>query len=269
VNPLSNELAVMRQSLLFGGLESISHNHNRKNFNLKLFEIGKIYHYNKNAASSKSLAVYSEKEQLALFVTGSANPENWNTGKENPVSFYYLKAYINNIFQRSGIDIPSFSMKEISNDIFAEGLEYITGKAAIASFGSITKTLLKKFDIKQDVFYAVLDWAKIVELSGKNNIIFKDIPKFPEVRRDLALLLDKKIKFSEIEELAYKTEPKFLKRVNLFDIYSGKGIEENKKSYAVSFALIDEEKTLTDQEIERIMNKFIKAYKEKLDVTIR
>jgi len=269
VNPLSNELAVMRQSLLFGGLESISHNHNRKNFNLKLYETGKIYHYNKNAASSENLAVYSEKEQLALFVTGSANPENWNTGKENPVSFYYLKAYINNIFQRAGIDISSFSIKEISNDIFTEGLEYISDKAIIASFGSVTKTLLKKFDIKQDVFYAVLDWAKIVELSGKNNIIFKDIPKFPEVRRDLAFLLDKKIKFSEIEELAYKTEPKFLKHVNLFDVYSGKGIEENKKSYAVSFALIDEEKTLTDQEIERIMNKFIKVYKEKLDVTIR
>ena len=269
LNPLSNELAVMRQSLLFGGLESISHNHNRKNFNLKLFETGRIYQYKKNSASAEGLAVYSEREQLTLLVTGSITPESWHTGKEESASFYFLKAYINNIFNRAGIDAASFAMNEISNDIFAEGLEYISDKSTIATFGSITKTLLKKFDIKQDVFYAVLDWAKIVELSGKNNITFKDIPKFPEVRRDLALLLDKKIKFSEIEELAYKTEPKFLKRVNLFDVYSGKGIDENKKSYAVSFALIDEEKTLTDQEIERIMNKLIKAYKEKLDVNIR
>ncbi len=269
LNPLSSDLAVMRQSLLFGGLESIAYNHNRKNFNLKFYEFGKVYQYNKNSEIKSALPGYHEKEQLAIFVNGSVNPENWNTGKENPVSFFFLKAYVNNVFNRAGIKMESFKIKEFNNDIFSEGLEYISKNKSIAQFGSVSNALLKKAGIKQTVFYAVIEWEDLVKLSGKNKVLFKDVPKFPEVRRDLALLVDKKIKFSEIEELAYKTEPGLLKQVNLFDVYEGEKIADDKKSYAVSFTILDEEKTMADAEIERIMNKLIKVYTEKLQAIIR
>jgi phenylalanyl-tRNA synthetase beta chain len=269
LNPLSNELAVMRQTLLFGGLESVLYNHNRKNFNLKFYEFGKVYFDNKKSDSNNSLSSFHEKGQLALFVSGSITPENWQQGKEKPVDFYFLKAYVNNILSRAGINVKSLSVKEISNEIFSEGLEYYSNNKPLASFGRTAKTVLKKFDIKQDVFYAVVEWEKLIELSAKNIILFKDVPKFPEVRRDLALLIDKKIKFSEIEELAFRTETKLLKQVNLFDVYAGEKLGADKKSYAVSFTLFDEEKTLTDAEIERIMSKLIKVYTEKLQAVIR
>ena len=269
LNPLSNELAVMRQTLVFGGLESIAYNINRKKTDLKLYEFGKVYHYNKNVELNNSLNSYHEREQLALFICGNAVSENWYTGKGNGVSFYFLKAFINNIFKRTGINFTTIKLKEISDDIFSEGMEVYVNNVSVASFGRITKMLLKTFDIKQDVFYAVLEWEKLVELSGKNNINISDIPKFPEVRRDLALLLDMKIKFSEVEELAYKTEPVLLKNVNLFDVYAGDKIADDKKSYAISYSLLDEGKTLTDAEIELTMNKLIKIYKEKLNAEIR
>jgi len=269
LNPLSNELAVMRQSLLFGGLESVAYNINRKNSDLKLYEFGKIYRYNKNTESQNTLSNYYEEEQLALFACGNIVSENWFTGKGNPVSFYFLKAYVNDIFKRIGINLSTITFKEISNDIFREGLEIYINKTTVATFGTLTKSLLKIFDIKLDVFYAVLEWEKLVKLAGKNIVTFSDIPKFPEVKRDLALLLDKKIKFSEVEELAYKTVPALLKNVNLFDVYAGEKIGEDKKSYAVSYTLLDESKTLTDAEIEQIMNKLINAYKQKLSAVIR
>ncbi|MFA4851418.1 MAG: phenylalanine--tRNA ligase subunit beta [Bacteroidales bacterium] len=269
LNPLSNELAVMRKTLLFGGLESILYNHNRKNFNLKFYEFGKAYKYIKKTGSIGALENFEEKEQLALFISGAVSSESWYTGKESPANFYFLKAYINNIFKRTGIDVKLFSLKEINNEIFSEGLEYNLNGLPIATFGKLAKSILKNFDIKQDVFYASLEWEKLIALTAGNSVLFKDIPKFPEVRRDLALLIDKKIKFSEIEELAYITEPKLLKQVNLFDVYSGEKFSENKKSYAVSFILQDDEKTLTDAEIERIMNKLIRAYTEKLEAVIR
>jgi len=269
LNPISNELGVMRQTLLFGGLESVLHNHNRKNFDLKFYETGKVYQFNKNNGSSVNLDNYNEKQQLALFITGSVTPESWYIGKENPINFYYLKAYVNNIFLRAGIDLTSFSIKEINNDFFNEGLEYFSNNISIASFGRISKSILKKFDIKQDVYYAIVELEKLMDLSDKNIVLFKEIPRFPEVRRDLALLLDKKIKFSEIEKLAYKAESKFLKQINLFDIYSGEKIGEDKKSYAICFILSDNEKTLTDAEIDSIMNKLIQVFKDKLQATIR
>ena len=269
LNPLCNELAVMRKTLLFGGLESILYNHNRKNFNLKFYEFGKVYQYVKKTGSIGVLENFEEKEQLALFFSGTVSSESWYTGKESPANFYFLKAYINNIFKRAGIDVKLFSLKEISNDIYAEGLEYTLNSLPIATFGKVSGSVLKKFDIKQDVFYASLEWEKLIALTAGNSVLFKDIPKFPEVRRDLALLIDKKIRFSEIEELAYITEPKLLKQVNLFDVYSGEKIDKNKKSYAVSFMLQDDAKTLTDTEIERIMNKLIRAYTEKLEAVIR
>jgi phenylalanyl-tRNA synthetase beta chain len=269
LNPLSNELAVMRQTLLFGGLESVAYNINRKNPDLKLYEFGKIYRFNKNAESQNSLSNYYEEEQLALFTCGNIVSENWYNGKGNPVSFYFLKAFVNDIFKRIGINLSTSTFKEISNDIFSEGLEISINKSTVATFGRLAKSLLKTFDIKPDVFYAVLEWEKLIKLSGKNIVTFSDIPKFPEVRRDLALLLDKKIKFSDVEELAYKTVPTLLKNVNLFDVYAGEKIGEDKKSYAVSYTLLDESKTLTDAEIELIMNKLINAYKEKLSAVIR
>ncbi len=268
LNPLSNELAIMRPSMLFGGMESLLHNLNRKIYNLKFYESGKIYKM-KDASASDVVKKYEEKEQLSIFLTGNVTAENWHEGKGKPVSFYYLKAYIHSIFTKAGIDVASFKITEISNNLFVEGMEYSSKKASIVLFGKLSKTVLKKFDIKQDVYYAEIDWDKLIELSGKNNVTFKDIQKFPEVRRDIALLLDKKIKFSEIHDLSLKTEPKFLKEVNLFDIYEGKGIDEDKKSYAISFTLTDAEKTLTDAEIEGIMNKLINTFKEQLQASIR
>jgi phenylalanyl-tRNA synthetase beta chain len=269
LNPLSNELSVMRRTMLFGGLESILYNHNRKNFNLKFYEFGKVYKYIKKAVSIGMLENFEEKEQLALFISGAISSESWHTGKESPANFYFLKSYINNIFKRAGIDIKLFSLKEINNDIFSEGLSCNLNGFSIATLGKLTKSILKKIDIKQDIFYAEIEWENVITLTTEYSVLFKDIPKFPEVRRDLALLIDKKIRFSEIEELAYITEPKLLKQVNLFDVYSGEKISENKKSYAVSFKLQDDEKTLTDTEIEHIMNKLINAYTKKLEAVIR
>lgn len=268
MNALSNELGVMRQSLLFGGLESILYNHNRKNFDLKFYEFGKIYKYIPEV-KEPGLKNFEEKEQLTIFLTGNFEKENWNTGKGKAVDFYYLKAFVNSIFKYFGIILSELSVKEISGELIKEGLEYTFNKTVISTFGKLTKNILEKFDIRQDVYYAEIEWEHLVTLSEQNVVELSDIPKFPEVRRDLALVIDNSVKFSQIEELAYKTAPKTLKKVNLFDIYRDDNIGRDKKSYAVSFIIQDEEKTLTDAEIDSIMNKLIGVFSEKLNAKLR
>jgi phenylalanyl-tRNA synthetase beta chain len=269
LNPLSNELAVMRQSLLFGGLETIGYNLNRKNNNLKLYEFGKTYRQVAGNIQEGSLPGYNEKYSLSLFLSGSVAPESWQTGKGHPMNFYLLKAYVNNILKRVGVDFTKLKAEQLSNDMFAEALSYSAENRIVAVFGRISNNLLKQFDIKQDVFFADIDWDMVVRKSTENKVEYSEISKFPQVRRDLALLIDKKVHYSEIEKIILNIDKQRVTEVNLFDIYQGDKIDPGKKSYAVSIMLQDKEKTLTDEEIDAIMKKIISSLSEKLNAVLR
>jgi phenylalanyl-tRNA synthetase beta chain len=269
LNPLSRDLNVMRQSLLYGGLETLIHNMNRKNFDLKLFEFGNTYWKKQNVEKDKGvLGKYEEPTLLSIWVTGRKEKESWKTSDE-PVDFYFLKAISGNLLGKLGIKWTQLDEKKNSKSFFAEGMEYWYQDQTVIRLGRISKKVLNTFDIKQDVYYAEFDWEMILMLSTETKVGYFELPKFPEVRRDLALLLDKNIPYAEIEKLAFQVENKLLKSVNLFDVYEGKNIEPGKKSYAVSFILQDEEKTLTDQVIDGIMNKMMKTFEEKLNAKIR
>jgi phenylalanyl-tRNA synthetase beta chain len=267
-NPLSNDLNAMRQTLLFGGLETIAFNRNRQRADLKLFEIGNCYGLLNKEQTENVLDNYSEESHLGLFLTGNLQRESWSV-KSQPTNFFHLKGYVENILSRMGIDINKLKVEEIENDIFAQGLIYKLKKQTLVTFGIVHENLLEQFDIDTDVFYADMKYGKLLQLAEKHTITYKEIPKFPEVRRDLALLLDDDIKFDHIRELAYQSERKFLKNVSVFDVYRGEKLGANKKSYGVSFILQDEQKTLTDKQIDKIMNKFINTFKEKLGAEIR
>jgi phenylalanyl-tRNA synthetase beta chain len=244
LNPLSNDLSAMRQSMLFSGLEAVSFNINRKRSDLKFFEFGKTYH--------KLPSGYDEIKHLTLLVTGNKTEENWKV-KAEKTDFFLFKGYIMSILSRIGLDTKVTSMP-FENDVFQEGMALAIGKEVIVEFGTIRKPILKHFDIKQEVLYADFAWTKVQKYIS-NKIKFTDIPKFPAVRRDLALLLDQNTTFEQIFKVAKQTEKGLLKDVNLFDVYEGKNLPEGKKSYAVSFILQDDNKTLTDKDIEKIMNK--------------
>ncbi len=267
LNPLSNDLNILRQTLLFGGLESIAYNRNRKNKNLKFYEFGNCY-FKKDIKNDNPLTKYNQEYKLSLFVTGQDEEENWNS-KNEPTTFFHLKTHIENILNRLGIDINKINSKSVASDIFSEGISYTLNNIKIVDFGIIKNQILKTFDINSEVFYAEFNWNQVIKLSAKNNIQYTEISKYPEVKRDLALLLDKNIKFSEIRELAFKTEKKLLKKVSLFDIYEGKNIDTDKKSYAISFVLQDENKTLKDKQIDKIMNKFISLFEKEFNAQIR
>ena len=243
LNPLSNDLSAMRQSLLFSGLEAVSFNINRRNTDLKLFEFGKTYH--------KLPSGFDEPKHLSLFTTGNRLDESW-TNAQKPSDFFLFKGYINSVLTRLGIN--DFTTKPISNDVFAEGIAFANGNNVLVEFGTVKKSILKHFDIKQEVFYADFDWNAVLK-SISNKIKFVEIPKYPEVRRDLALLLDESVAFEEIYNIARQTEKSLLKEITLFDVYVGKNLPEGKKSYAVSFTIQDDSKTLTDTQIEKIMSK--------------
>ncbi len=269
LNSLSRDLNVMRQSLLFGGLEVISYNFNRKNSDQKLYEFGKVYFKNSEPEGDKSvIEKYNEINNLALFVTGKKENESWYIpGKE--IDFTFIKAMSQNLLRRIGIPFYKFDYVRSNKEYFDYGLDVFYNKKQVFEAGKISSSLLKKFDIKQDVFCAMFDWDYVFELNKKVKIQYTPISKFPEVRRDLALLLDKSIPFAEVEKLAYDTERKLLKEVNLFDVYEGKNIDAGKKSYAVSFILQDSEKTLTDKVIDKVMKKLIRTYEQKLNANIR
>ncbi len=243
LNPLSNDLSAMRQSLLFSALEAVSFNINRKRSDLKLFEFGKTYH--------KLPSGYDENKHLTLTVTGNRFQESW-TQAQKPSDFFMFKGYVNLIFSRLGIN--KIQTQPVTNDIFAEGLAYTLGNETLAEMGTVKKSVLKHFDIKQEVFFADFNWAAVIKIvSGK--IKFSEISKFPEVRRDLALLVDSSVSFESIYNIARQTEKSLLKEINLFDVYEGKNLPEGKKSYAVSFTIQDNAKTLTDEQIDKIMGK--------------
>ncbi len=270
LNPLSADLNAMRQTLLFGGLESISHNANRKNADLKFFEFGNCYHFNEEKKNSeKVLAAYSEDYHLGLWVTGKRVANSWAHPDENS-SVYELKAYVENVLARLGLHMHDLVVGNLTDDIYAAGLSVQTrGGKRLATFGIVTKKLLKAFDIDNEVYYADFNWKELLKAIRNVKVSYTEISKFPAVKRDLALLLDKKVQFAEIEKIAYETEKKLLKEVSLFDVYEGKNLEAGKKSYAVSFLLQDENATLNDKQIDKIMSKLVKNLEDKLGAKLR
>ena len=270
MNPLSADLNSMRQTLLFGGLESIAHNANRKNADLKFFEFGNCYYFDADKKNpEKTLAAYAEDYHLGLWVTGKKGSNSWIHADENS-TVYELKAYVENILKRLGLDLRNLVVGNLTDDIFAAALTVHTrGGKRLATFGVVTKKLLKAFDIDNEVYYADLDWKELMRAIRSVKVSFKEISKFPAVKRDLALLLDKNIQFAEIEKIAYETEKKLLKEVELFDVYEGKNLEAGKKSYAVSFLLQDETQTLNDKMIDKIMSKLVKNLEDKLGAKLR
>ncbi len=269
-NPLSSDLNVMRETLLFGGLESLEHNIKRKNPNLKFFEFGNVYSYSAEKHNADNpQAAYTEECHLGLWLTGKKVSGSW-THPDEDSSFYELKAYVENILRRIGLNFSSVVFDTSDNDIFSAGISIKTrGGKLLAEIGILCKKLLKAFDIDSDVYYAELNWAQLMNAISKKVVSFRDISKFPPVSRDLALLVDKATPFVDIEKIAYQSEKKLLKKVELFDVYEGKNLPAGKKSYAVNFILQDEEKTLTDKHIEAVMNKIIANLKRQLGAELR
>lgn len=270
LNPLSKDLQHMRQSLLFGGLESIVNNINHSNENLRLYEFGTIYNRNLHTTSDHSVVErYLHQTHLALFVTGKQHSESWQY-KANDLDFYYLKNTIENVLSKANFDLKRFTCQsELTAGALCHVLNYAFDSQTILRIGEVNKDVLKHFGIKQNVYYADIDCDKLIALDIKKKVLFKELNKFPEVERDLALLLDKHITYKEVEALALKTERKLLKSVNLFDVYEGKNLDEGKKSYAVRFILSHPDKTLTNDEINQVMDKLIKAYQKELGASLR
>ena len=280
MNPLSADLGVMRQSLLFGGLESIVRNANRKNPNLRFFEFGNCYYFNgerdkeeneKLASGEEGLPIkaYTQEMHLGLWVTGKRVEGSWAHADEDS-SFYELKAYVQNIFRRVGIPAGMLVMEKCEKDIFDKALVIKNrGGKVFAELGIISHKLQKKFDIDRPVYYADLSWDALMKATKKSAVLFTELSKFPSVSRDLALLIDKNVEFAQVEQIARQTEKKLLKSVELFDVYEGKNLPEGKKSYAVNFILQDEQKTLNDKQIDAIMQKLIANLKKQLNAELR
>ncbi|TXK71056.1 phenylalanine--tRNA ligase subunit beta [Mesonia sp. HuA40] len=257
LNPLSQELSVMRQSMLFSGLEAIAYNINRQNTDLKFFEFGKIYQNKKG---------YKENKQLQLIVTGNRKEDNW-VETTKPTDFFYLKGIVECLLSR--LNITKFNTTPTDSNDLSEGLTYSIKNIKFVSFGVVKKSILREFDIEQEVLTASFNWDAIIELISKTNVKYEPIPKYPSSRRDFALLVDESVKFKQIYELALKTEKKCLQSVDLFDVYQGKELPENKKSYAVSFTFLDKNKTLTDKQIDKVMNKLQRQLAKELDAQLR
>jgi len=269
-NPLSAELDVMRQTLLFGGLESVAYNRNRKNPDLSFYEFGNVYSYNIDKIKEESpLSAIREEFHLALWLTGNKISNNWNHPEEK-TSVYELKAYVENLLIRLGINQKKLNFKPYANELFSVGLliETISGRE-LGVLGILHKNCCKKFDINAEVYYSELNWNNLMKEIKSAKVSASEISKFPPVKRDLALLLDKKVLFSEIEKIAFEVDRKLLKKVVLFDVYEGKNLPEGKKSYAVSFTLQDEEKTLNDKQIDNLMQRIQKSLEDKLNAQLR
>ena len=270
MNPLSSDLGVMRQSLLFGGLESICRNVNHKMPNLRFFEFGNCYHYSPEKKNDEDpIQAYTEEMHLGMWITGKRVEGSW-THPDEQSSFYELKGYVLNIVKRLGVNPGVMVCEHSDNNVFGKALVLKTraGKV-LCEMGTVCHKILKKMYISQDVFYADLNWDNLMRAIKKNETLYHDISKFPSVSRDLALLIDKSVQFEQIEQIARQTEKKLLKSVELFDVYEGKNLPEGKKSYAVNFILQDESKTLTDKQIDAIMTKLINNLKQKLGAELR
>ena len=270
MNPLSSDLNVMRQSLLFGGLEVVRHNVNRRNANLRLFEFGNCYYFNEGKRNpEKVLAAYSEDQRLGLWLTGKRVEGSWAHPNED-ASFYELKAYVMNILVRIGLPMGGLLIENGDNDIFAKSIAVKdrNGKVYL-ELGLVKKALLAAFDIEQEVYYADLNWSLLTSKVRGAKVSFKEISKFPAVSRDLALLVDKQVTFAEIEKVCFAADKKLLKKVELFDVYEGKNLEAGKKSYAINLTLQDEEKTMNDKQTDNIMQKIVQSLEKQLGAKLR
>jgi phenylalanyl-tRNA synthetase beta chain len=273
MNPLSQDLNTMRQTLFFGGLEVVEWNQNRRVHDIKTYEFGNVYFKTSKSGDAhndlSTLDGYREQRMLGLFMTGNIKPESWYE-KDRPSSLFDLKAEMVAVIKRMNVDMEGVAVEEIHNQsFFHTGLRYSINGKVLAEIGEVCERYLKVFDLKQDVFYASVNWEYLIELSNRKEIRFAEIPRFPEVRRDLALLLGKNVQFSEIEKIARGQERKLLKNVRLFDVYHDEKIGKDMKSYAVSFTLQDESKTLTDKEIDKVMEKIARALQQQLNASIR
>ncbi|MBR5036068.1 MAG: phenylalanine--tRNA ligase subunit beta, partial [Prevotella sp.] len=272
MNPLSADLGVMRQTLLFGGLESIVRNVNRKNPNLRFFEFGNCYHYNAEKRENDEvlpIKAYSEEMHLSLWVTGKRVEGSWIHQNED-TSFYELNAYVQNILARLGVPQGMLVSEKSTNNVFSSGLTLKNrGGKVLVELGVISRKLQKDFGIQNPVYYADLHWGALMKAIRKNKVEYTEISKYPAVSRDLALLIDKQVEFAQIEQIARQSERKLLKKVELFDVYEGKNLPEGKKSYAVNFILQDEQKTMGDKQIDAIMQKIIQNLKKQLNAELR
>lgn len=268
-NPLSADLNVMRQTLLFGGLETIIYNNNRKISDLKLYEFGKTYALDiSKSNSSDALAKYYEEVHFSIFMTGKTNNESWRS-KLKEIDFFDLKYSVVNILNRLKLNVEDFEMKSISTEVFESGLQLIKNNKTVVEFGSLERKILNTFEIKQNIFWANFNWDLLVSLMKSHQIEYKEVSKYPEVRRDLALLVNKNVKFEDLKKLAFKAERNILKNVSLFDVYEGGEMKKGKKSYALSFILQDERKTLTDKVIDKSMRKLQSIYEREVEAVIR
>ena len=270
MNPLSSDLNVMRQTLLFGGLESIQHNVNRKRQNLRFFEFGNVYTFDPEKKNDDDpMQAYKEQNHAALWVTGKRVEGSW-AHKNEDSTFYELSAYVENILRRIGVKPGMIVRKKSENDIFSSGLTIENrGGKKLVEMGIITKKLQKQFGLDNPVYYAEMNWTALMKVIKKNEVLYTEISKFPAVSRDLALLVDNSVEFAQIEQIARQTEKKFLKKVELFDVYEGDKLPVGKKSYAVNFILQDEEKTMGDKQIDAIMQKLITNIKKQLNAELR
>lgn len=270
MNPLSNDLNVMRQTLLFGGLESVAYNVNRKNGDIRFFEFGNVYQFDPEKKNADNpMAAYREENHLALWTSGKRVCGCWAHPDED-TTFFEMKAYVQNILVRIGLPFGSVVFRQSENDIFQKGMQIETraGKVLV-EMGVVCQKLLKAQGIDRPVYYAELNWTQLMKATKKSKVLYKEISKYPAVSRDLALLLDKQVEFEAVETVAYQTDKKLLKRVELFDVYEGKNLPTGKKSYAVNFILQDETKTLTDKQIDALMTKLIANLKKKLGAELR
>ncbi|MDF1672241.1 MAG: phenylalanine--tRNA ligase subunit beta [Vicingaceae bacterium] len=259
-NPLSRDLDVLRQSMLYNGLETIVYNQNRKATDLKLYEWGKTY--------LKNDSKFKEDSHLSIFVTGREELESWNSTSDN-VDFFFTKGIVNSIVEKFGFDKMHFQVEDATSDKLDYGLKYSVNKNELVQFGKVKTSIQNQFSIDKEVFYADFNYDNLVKLVAQNKVVFKEVAKFPSVRRDLALLLDKTIAYSRVKELAVKQDKKLLKEVNLFDVYEGKNLPNGKKSYGISFTFLDENKTLTDGQIDKVMGKIISVLKTELNAELR
>ena len=273
LNPLSSDLNVLRQTLLFGGLESIAHNANRKNANLRFFEFGNCYYKNPDTTDEQkaadTLAAYSEDLHLGLWLTGKRVEASW-AHPEEPSSVYELKAYVGHILTRLGAPVGKLKQQAGANDIFAKSLALVDNNGTVVlEFGLVKKALTAAFDISAEVYFADINWTLLMKKTKKHSVNFTEISKFPAVSRDLALLVDKSVEFARIEQIAFAADKKFLKKVTLFDVYEGKNLEAGKKSYAVNFLLQDETKTMNDKQTDAVMAKIIASLEKQLGAKLR
>ena len=273
LNPLSSDLNVLRQTLLFGGLESIAHNANRKNANLRFFEFGNCYYKNpattEEQKAADTLAAYSEDQHLGLWLTGKRVEASW-AHPEEPSSVYELKAYVGHILTRLGAPVGKLKQQAGANDIFAKSLALVDNNGTVVlEFGLVKKALTAAFDISAEVYFADINWTLLMKKTKKHSVNFTEISKFPAVSRDLALLVDKSVEFARIEQIAFAADKKFLKKVTLFDVYEGKNLEAGKKSYAVNFLLQDDTKTMNDKQTDAVMAKIIASLEKQLGAKLR